>query len=359
MATSATVGTQWKVVGGNAVPRPADVITKPTATSTTNTFTAPVTMLASADNSRIVTLGANGSAFLYDGNADAYIAAASLFTGTIQSFFGPLAAGPSQSWFALGGLFTNPSLTVLGGAANPSASTGAQRNVVSTAPFDASNFVRMSTPVRANITTTPTTDPRPTLEMVNINSGSTKLLAVAPENPRFTLFGTTRFNIPARSMVIDNNNVAYVITLSGLSVVPLTPNGAPTPQIASGNRAIVSATDGTTNLKIGGVINVSGSNLASAAIASQVPPPTVLGGSCVTFNDVALPLLQTASGQIQAQIPPTVTAGNNVVQVRSLATGLQSSSVVVTVTTPTGTGSTNSGSTAVGQGRGNNHIIPK
>ena len=35
----------------------------------------------------------------------------------------------------------------------------------------------------------------------------------------------------------DSNNVAYVITLSGLSVVPLTPNGVSTPQIAANNRA--------------------------------------------------------------------------------------------------------------------------
>jgi len=132
-------GGQWKVVGGNAVPRATDVITKPTATATVNTFSTPVTMLASQDNSKIVTLGGNGSGFLYDANSDAYIAAAFLF-GTnntqIQSYYGPIAAGPAQSWFSLGGLFTNPSLTVLGGVANPSASTGAQRNVVATAPFD-------------------------------------------------------------------------------------------------------------------------------------------------------------------------------------------------------------------------------
>jgi YVTN family beta-propeller protein len=361
---SGTTATQWKVIAGNAVPRPADTITRPTATSTVNTFTSPVTMLASPDNSRIITLGGNGAAFLYDGNADAYVSAALLFPGTgqtqIQSFFGPLSSGPAQSWFSLGGLYTNPSLTVLGGVTNPSASTGAQRNIVATAPFDQSNFVRLSTPVKTNITTAPTTDARPTLELVNIATGSTRLLAVSPENPRFTLFGTARFNIPARSMVIDNDNVAYIITLSGLSVVPLTPNGVATPQIATTARAIVSATDGTTNLKIGGVVNISGSNLASVATASQLPPPTVLGGSCVTFNDVALPLLQTASGQIQAQIPTTVTPGTNVVQVRSLATGQQSTPVNVTVQSPAGTGgSTNSGSPAVGEGRGNNRIIPK
>jgi uncharacterized protein (TIGR03437 family) len=62
-----------------------------------------------------------------------------------------------------------------------------------------------------------------------------------------------------------------------------------------------------------------------------LPAPTVLGGSCVTFNDVSLPLLQTSSGQIQAQIPANVVTGSNVVVVRSLANGTYSNPVVVTV----------------------------
>ena len=62
-----------------------------------------------------------------------------------------------------------------------------------------------------------------------------------------------------------------------------------------------------------------------------VPPPTVLGGSCVTFGDISVPLLSTASGQIQAQIPDTLPAGTHVVEVRSLATAQQSDPVIVTV----------------------------
>jgi hypothetical protein len=277
-----------------------------------------------------------------------------LFGTTIQGFFGPVSAGPAQSYYALGGLYTNSSLTVLGGAANASAGTsGALRNVVATAAFDAGNFLRLSIPVRANITAVATSDARPILELVNVASGATRQLAVAPDNPRFTLFGTARFNIPPRSMVVDSSNVAYIITLSGLSVVPLTPNGAPTPQLTTAGTAAT--------LKIGGVISGNGTNLAASSTASTLPPPTVLGGSCVTFNDVALPLLLTSSGQIQAQIPTTVTPGNNVVQVRSLATGQQSNALVVSVQSPAGSpgGPTNSGSTSVDQGRINNRLSPK
>ena len=351
-------GGQWKVIAGAAVPRAADTVTRSAAGS--SLLTAPVNMLASSDGSYIVTLAGGGIAYLYQASTDSYISANTLFAAPIQSFFGPLSLGPSQSWFSLGGLYTNGSLTQLGGVANPSSSTGAQRNVVATAPFDANNFVRASIPVRTNITTTPTSDPRETIELVNIASGTTTLLAVAPDNPRFTLLGTTRYNIPARSMVIDNNNVAYLIGVSGLSVVPLTPNGAPTPSIATSAKNIVVASTGSTTLTVGSVINVSGTNLASTATATALPPPTVLGGSCVTFNDVPLTLLSTSAGQIQAQIPTTVSAGTNVVQVRSLATGLQSASVIVTVTAaPGSTTGGQGGSTAINAGAGKNHPTPQ
>ena len=38
----------------------------------------------------------------------------------------------------------------------------------------------------------------------------------------------------------------------------------------------------------------------------RVPLPTVLGGSCVTFGDIAVPLLVSSKGQIQAQVPDTL-----------------------------------------------------
>ena len=346
-------GTQWKVVANTAIPRPIDPVV--TTSTTSNAFTVSTTtrlnMLAAADFSKILVLAETGTAYLYDASADQYLTNAALFPTPIQGFFGPLAIGPSEAYYALGGLFTNSSLAQLGGSANPStaaAGSPALRNVVATAPYSATSYVRLSTPVRAAaLTTTPTTDSRPTLELVNITTGATTPLAVAPDNPRFTILGTTRFNIPPRSMVIDSNNVAYIIGVSGLSVVPLTPAGATSPAILSRNGVL--NTSGGATLNVGGFINVSGTNLASSAKASTLTPPTVLGGSCVTFNSVPVPLLQTAAGQIVAQIPTTVNPGSNVVQVRSLATGLESAPVVVTVSAATGT-TTGTGGANASQG---------
>jgi len=321
-----------------AAPRAADTVTA--QTNGTNTLTTPVNMLSSPDGQTIVTLAGNGNAYVYNGSADAYVASGLLFPTPIQGFYGPLGADPAHTYLTLGGLYTNQSLSVLGGAANASTATsGALRNVVSTAPFGTNGFVRLSTPVRTSITTTPTSNALPTLELINTSNGSSTLLAAAPENPRFTVFGTTRFNIQPRSMVVDQNNVAYVITASGLSVIPLTPGVAPVPQIAATN-GIVNSGNGSASLPVGGFVTVNGSNLATAATANTLPAPTVLGGSCVLFNDVPLPLLQTSAAQISAQIPATVSTGTNIVQVISLATGQSSATTTVTVSAPASTSGT-------------------
>jgi len=103
------------------------------------------------------------------------------------------------------------------------------------------------------------------------------------------------------------------------------------PQITNGAKGVVNSSDGSGTLRPGSFMTINCANLASAWTANSIPPPTVLGGSCVVFNDVPIPLLQTAAGQISAQLPATVRSGQNVVQVRSLATAQTSDPVVVTV----------------------------
>jgi uncharacterized protein (TIGR03437 family) len=132
-------------------------------------------------------------------------------------------------------------------------------------------------------------------------------------------------------MAVDTaGGVAYLVTLSGLTVIPLNLNGTPTPTIAA-TRGVLNSADGTTKLQPGSFVTISGSGLASTATALTLPAPIVLGGSCVTFNDVSLPLLKVGPNQIMAQIPADVVTGTNVVVVRSLDNGNFSNSVVVTV----------------------------
>jgi uncharacterized protein (TIGR03437 family) len=134
-------------------------------------------------------------------------------------------------------------------------------------------------------------------------------------------------------MVVDSaGTTSYAITISGLSVISLAPAGANTqPAINPGASGVVNASSATAALTPGSFVTITGKNLASTAVASTLPPPTVLGGSCVTFGDIALPLLSTSSGQIQAQVPVTMLPGTQLVEVRSLATAQDSAPVTVTV----------------------------
>lgn len=340
-------GTQWKVVGNAALPRPASTIIP-----TTLSGCPACAMIATPGNEFILTLAGNGTAYVYDSLADTYVAQRLLIPAPIQGYYGVMGAGPLGAYFLVDGLIVNPSLTVIGGSATPGATTTTtpvpgqpptativntgNRNVAAVAPLNSSTFLRLTTPVRQNITAVTRDDSRTTLEMVNLATGEETLAGVVPENPLTNVFGTTRANINPRQMVVDSaGTTAYAITLSGLSVVSLTPTGSDTrPVITAGATGIVNSTDGTPNIKPGSFITIRGNNLASPATADTLPPPTVLGGSCVTFGDIAVPLLSASKGQIQAQVPDTLRPGTQVVEVRSLATAQASDPVTITVRTP-------------------------
>jgi YVTN family beta-propeller protein len=345
-------GTLWKVVGNEAIPRQPSQAIGVTAQGQQTVLGAPRYMLSTAGGEYIIALGAqgaNGLGYLYDALVDNYTSSRVLFTTPVQSYYGPLGAA-TGSYFLANGLILNPALTVIGGAERPGAVTvtpppapnqpptqtvvsAGQRNVAAVASIDENTFIRLTTPVRNNVNVTQTRDDlRPTIEMVDLRTGAESLAGVAPENPNFSVFGTQRINIPPRQMVVDSAGNAYAITLSGLSVISLTATGTNSrPRINAGSGGIINSNDGTPNFRPGSFITIRGINLSSPAAADQVPLPTVLGGSCVVFNDIPLPLIEASPTQISAQIPETVRAGTNVVQVRSLATAQNSDPIVVTV----------------------------
>jgi len=224
-------------------------------------------------------------------------------------------------------------LSIVGGSATPSTanSSGVARNIAEVAPMTATSFLWLTTPVRASITATTSDDPRTTLHSYNLSTNTVTEIGVVPENPVTSVFGTTRQNTPPRQMVTDSaGTAAYAITLSGLSVVPLAATSQSTqPTIGS----IANATNASAAILPGSFITITGQNLAATAVATTVPPPTVLGGSCVTFGNVSVPLLSASPGQIQAQVPDTLTPGTQLVEVRSLARAQDSAPVTLTVRT--------------------------
>jgi DNA-binding beta-propeller fold protein YncE len=314
-------GSQWEVIANQTVLRQVDAVAPAT-------IPAPQQMIATPGGESILLLSGTGTIYLLDGLTDNYTASRQLFTGTISGYYGPLGAANAGAFFLSNGVVLSPTITQ--NIIDPG-----QRNIAALSPIDDHRFVRLTTPVRAAITTTPRDDPRTLLELVDIQAGASSLIGAVAENTYIQAFGTTRVNVPARQMVVSSNGTLYALTLSGLSVISMTPATSNTqPQIQSGNRAILNSTDGTTNFKPGSFITITGTNLASSSKADQLPVPTVLGGSCVVFDNVAVPLLEVGPNQISAQIPTTIRAGANVVQVRSLATAQASAPIVVTVQKP-------------------------
>ena len=327
-------GSLWKVTGNQATTRPASSIVPTQITVSGNN--GPVRMLATTDARAILTLAGNGTAYRYDALTDSFTNSARPYTQTnITGYYGSLAAGPEGSYFAVNGFILTTGLSLLGGSESPTATTtlpmASRRNVAALGAVDANRFLRLTTVVKSQITSTASGDVRPALELVDLGDSSVTLVGALAENPVQSLFGTSRINVPPRQIAADADGTAYLITLSGMTMVPLTPSGASRPQIASGSSAILNASDGSRNFRPGSFIAISGANLATSAVSDQLPLPTVLGGSCVTLSNLQLPILQTSGDQILAQVPDSASPGSYVAVVRSLGTGQRSDAVVVTV----------------------------
>jgi hypothetical protein len=349
-------GNLWEVIGNQAVPRTPTTVTGISSTGAqtpiANSTTQPPLLLGSNDGSYGILLGSTGTAYLYNGLLDAYTTSQQLFPAPIIGYYGPLGTAPLGSFLLANGLVLNQSLTAIGGAASPGqvtrptfpapgqlptppgVSSSGLRNIASVAPVNESLFVRMSTAVRNSLTAATSDDTHTLLEAVNTQTGVAATAARMPENPVLSEFGTTRTSMPTQQMVVDPQGTVYALTLSGLSVVPLTPATSSNQPTLAASNAIINAGDGSTNLKPGSFVAINGSALASNAAASTLTPPSLLGGSCVLVDNVAIPLLQTSPTQISAQLPASMHAGPAVLQVRSLATAQQSARMIINVQNP-------------------------
>ncbi len=349
-------GTLWKVVGDQAIPRTlnSDVF------GTVRTIPAPRTMASTPNGERILLMAGTGNAYLYDALTDQFIAGRQIFAAPIQGYYGPIAAGPRGQYYIANGTVLNESLTPVsgpagggggigglpigglpGGGALPPGGIPIDRGgvvtittgtvpVAAVASAGASNYLRFAQPIRANqnqLATAP-----PTVELVDITTGATMRSSSALEGPLSAQTGTQRVNVNGRTMALDSaGTTAYLLTTSGLSIVPLDPvNAQNRPQI--GQNGVVNTASYLPAVAPGSLAAIFGRNLASdAARTPGAPLPTTLGGACVTLNTTPLPLLLTSAGQINAQIPPELAAGRYTLMVRSFDRQIASQNYALTV----------------------------
>ena len=124
--------------------------------------------------------------------------------------------------------------------------------------------------------------------------------------------------------------VAYLITASGLSIINLTAVPASARPVPNKN-GTVNLGSYQTGIAPNGLISIFGQNMGASAVATTTPLPLILGGTCVTLNNIALPLFMTSAGQINAQIPPGTASVSFPLVVRSIANQAASASQQVTV----------------------------
>ena len=325
-------GTLWRVVGDEALPRAISPIIG------TATVAAPRTISVTPNGEFLILLAGNGNAYLYDAQVDDYVQSRQVAPAPISGYFGPVSAGPRGQYYLANGLVLNQTLSpIAGGTADPAVpgrpggppTAATTRPIASVAAGNGNFYARFTQPVVANANAVVTDTPA--VEIVDVNTGLPIRSAAALEGPLTRLTGTQRTNVDGRLLAVDAALTnAYILTTSGLSIIPLDP-------IAPADRPIVPAA-GVVNVGTytpgaapNGLISIFGSNLGRSATASETPLPTALGGVCLTLNNNPLPLLMTSSGQINAQIPPNLAVGRYPLVVRSIDRKVAANPVQLTV----------------------------
>ena len=345
MMSNGANATFWRESNGVAVPRAANNVTPAS-------LTLPVSMASSPLGEFVLVMSGNNNAstYLYDAFADTFTASKQVYEQAPVSYFGPTSAAPNGSYFLANGLILSSSLAILGGTERPGATqntfvqvgpfgfnqqtvvSNGQRNVAAIATIDENNYLRMTTPVRQNLNSTTKDDARTIIESVNIQTGGLSEVAIGPDSPQQNVFGNTRLNIPSRQLAVDSAFNAYAITLSGVSIMPVDVKGPqPAPSVPAGIKGVINTNDNTNVLRPGAFITINGADMGTDSVATSLTPPTVLGGTCVTLNDQALPLLSVTGTQITAQIPENALPGTAVLQVRSLARSANSDPILITI----------------------------
>lgn len=296
-------GQVWKVVGDDLIPRALSPVVG------SLTIPAPRTMVATPGGEYILLLGGTGTAYLFDATTDQFVQSRQIFANPITGFYGPVAAGPRGQYFLANGLVLNQALTPV--------TTAPVRPTSAVAAMSATQYVRLTQPVRANAAALLQAGDYPMAELVNTNTGVAIRSIPLLEGPINTVIGNARVNVNGRLLAVDPaSNTVYAITTSGLSIAALdAPDATDRPSINNGG--VVSLSSYLPTFAPGGLISIFGRNLGAAEQFSSTPLPTLLGGACVTLNNQPLPLLMTSAGQINAQIPPELAAGRYPLVVRS------------------------------------------
>ncbi|HYR90677.1 MAG TPA: hypothetical protein VE422_41820 [Terriglobia bacterium] len=312
-------------------------------TGATNLIQGRNLLLAPANGSAILTVEGNGNLRLYDPIADTFAVMRPL---AVPGLRGTASAAADGSFYVVDNSVFNSALgsqgaiAPSGGAIPGQAQTGLAFGVIASG----------NTAIRVQAATAQT--PVQSLQRYNLLTLQSDLQVFLPEPvmdispaviglanstrqwpPRTTaleLGVTNQTQLLARGMAMDSSNNAYLLTLSGLSVVSLTAAGGRAPSFTASG-VVNNASRRPGPVSPGSLITIFGTNLADSAVVSAAPLPRSLGGVCVTANEIAIPLISTSPTQIDAQLPLELGAGRVTLTVRSTRLGQASAGVQIPI----------------------------
>ena len=298
--TDNSAGTLWSLSGNQMLPRKASATIGVTAQGQPNTIPAPYTMASPPGGEAAIMLDGNGAGYLYDSTADDFVKRTALVSGTIQGYFGPVAAGPRGQYFLVNGILLN------GGLGEVSAVTGTSE-ISAVAAISATAYARFVQPMRTS-TNSPVMQ-APMIEMPDASSGNLRSPPMpALEGPASAQVGTQRVNVAGRTMAVDPaSSLAYLLTASGLSIIPLQMSQTPNPQV--NQNGTVALSNYATKFAPGELVSIFGQNLAGVTQSTGPPLPSILGNTCVTLSNMPVPLSLVSANQINAQLDPSLAPG--------------------------------------------------
>lgn len=282
-----------------------------------NSVDSRTVLAAPANGSSIVLVSGNGTVRLYDPATDNFPVTR---TGAVTGLRGAVSAAPDGSFFVVDNTVFNSALAFQGTISNPTGTNVMSLAVAGNIPFR----------VRTG-TTGPQGDPLQRLERLNLSGLQTtqsmrmvESVLPSPYAPR----GQVQL-LPSSMVLSGPNGSAFVLTATGLSVIPVSqPTGrGPTFNL----NGVVNGASFRAPVAVGSIISIFGDELGDEAGATELPLPGALGGTCVTANDVAIPLFYVSPKQINAQLPANLTVGRVTLAVRSRNTGRTSQGVAVTL----------------------------
>ena len=370
-------GTLWHIAGDTAVPRvlnPAIFGNNARVVPAANPVSR--TMASTNDGQYVILSTSSGFVYLYSAAQDDFVVSRQVFTPPLTGFIGPVAAGPGGRYYLVNNIILNESLTPIGGA--PSFTLGGTTTPAPTGP----GATRPGTPTAPTTPTIPGQPPLPgqvpggpalptrgattvsrpiwavasvgtntflrfsqpvllgnnavatdagSIELVDVTTGNTLFTTTTLEGQLSTVNGNGRSVISGRGMAVDASGTnAYVLSTSGLTVVPMQPQQAnAAPQLQ--NNGAVNSANFLANIAPGGLVSIFGARLGQNASSSANPLPSTLGGVCVTLNNQPLPLLMTSGSQINAQLPTNMAAGRYPLVVRAIDRQMASQTSLVSV----------------------------